>query len=175
MKRVICLLLIILLPFIGNATPFKYNKTIEFNVGYKTSNWITSIAQDKLLMNGYGVSISVFGIYADLGFTEYGDYYKNHLFNNHPKYRTIDWHIGYAIPLCSWFKIIPVIGKSRLYYGRIFEPYVEIDKTNTKIPYNRKLDYGAILQFTVFHILNLQLEIERYNLGASIGIRIPLY
>lgn len=175
MKRILCLCAVLMLPIIGNANPFKYNKTVEFNIGYTVSNWISSIAQDELLMSGYGIGISVYGIYADIGFTQHGDYYINHMLDKHSSYRTIDWHIGYAIPFCSWFKIIPVIGQSHLYYGRIFEPYKEIDRVNAQITNNSKLDYGAILQFTLCHILNLQLEIERYNLGASIGIRIPLY
>lgn len=78
---------------------------------------------------GFGVSLSVFGVYADFLWSTPQYTNDNHLINElWDDYSAYTINLGYQIPIFRWLRIAPIIGYSQTNYG-----YTDIGTLNQHI------------------------------------------
>lgn len=128
----------------------------------------------------WGLSMSVFGVYYDIGWTgsQMGDSSQIGVWEDcDAKY----WHIGYTIPISRWFTITPL-------YGKITNNKLIVDGNDwwvdsingglcnrTEIVETRIYhDYGAVLNLNVNIIdgwgLNIGAKITKYQRAVNFGV-----
>ncbi|MBO5821282.1 MAG: hypothetical protein J6R02_06775 [Alistipes sp.] len=182
MKRILIVIITVLIASsaMGQTTFLDRNKTFDINVGYIGHGTNMTKYRDGVHnVNAVSGSLCIYGVYLDVASNSKGDHSRNLGIDQYEGYRTRSWHIGYALPVCDFIKIIPYIGASRWAEGYWdgSDWYVNEDGINNKFITTgteyHLFDPGIVVQGTIARYINIFLNVSRCNIGAGIGISLP--
>ena len=182
MKKLLLLFALSIIPASSFAQSLlvERNKTFDINIGYVSCGAVAGTNRNDIYgISGIQCSLSGWGVYVDIATNTEGSHSGNMGIDKYDGYYALSWHVGYALPLCNWFKVIPHIGMQtwlKGYYDGsdwyVNEGTIVNEFKDARGDY-RKFDYGATLQFTAFKHLNIYVNVTSYNVGAGIGFSVP--
>ena len=179
MKKILLFLIMSLISTysFGQSTFLERNKTIDVNLGYSSLGATAALHRDNIHgVNGMHCSLSGWGAYFDFSVNTEGAYERELGLEKYNGYYVNSWHVGYALPVCDWFKIIPTIGIHtwlKGYYDGsdwFVDDYGIVNRFKDARGDYRRFDCGASFQFTLFKYLNLYVNVTSYNIGGGIGL-----
>lgn len=183
MRKLIIFIALIFICAASSAQESKFlarNKGVSFGIGYNNSGSFRLLKDDYITgVNGMSIYMFCWGAYLDVAFNTEGDQSGNMGIDIYDGYKTSAFHVGYAIPLCKWFRVIPVIGYSKwaegYYDGSDYgvNGYGIVNRFYPRKHLNA-VDYGVVLQFMIGKWVDIVVNVEAYNIGIGAGIIMPL-
>jgi hypothetical protein len=175
MKKLLLIIATLLTIGVTEAQEVKNNAFLVRNkgcvaaFGYNGSGW----SFDNV--DGVTALLNIYGVHFDFSFNAEGNNEGNTGIDIYQGYRTRSFHIGYSIPICNWLKITPVVGYNN--WGKGY--YDGLDYTVGQSGIQNKFtatsrikgfDFGAVVSAEIAKTVVLYINIERYNIGAGVGI-----
>lgn len=157
-----------------------YNKEISFSVGYNSNGGITALRDNNVIgVPSIYASVQIYGFYIGLSYNSGDDHSRNLGIEKYSGYRTRAYHFGYAIPICRWFKVIPIIGYSTWESGYWDGSDWAVDSEGVYNKFyadysHKAFDYGVSLHFTIAKFINLYTNVTANNISLGAGLTLPL-
>ena len=137
------------------------NRRMIIGASYSALNWSqTNIA-------GITTSISIYGIYADIGFNTQGNFKFKGDGTPRNGYKVNSYNIGYTIPISHRFRLTPIIGYMNFQSG-----IYDCQSVNefSAIHTDKKINYGFVVGYEVFEALSITATLQRHVIGFGVGL-----
>lgn len=178
---IIALIFLALCPFANAQNIFEYNKSFEFGLGYSRSGTFAAMRDPKVTaLNSAHVYLLFYGFYIDAGGCKNKDHTRNLGIEKYDGYKNGYLHVGYAIPVCRWAKIIPNIGY--FYWAKGYWDGLDYTVDSNGIVNEfyaehtyKKFDIGVTLSATFAKYFNAYVNVTLNNISVGLGAAIPWY